>query len=290
MEAEKEGFPVTAVREIKLLQLLDHENIIKISDIQPAPDGVSLVFDYYEHDLSGILQHPGVALSPAQVKYVLLRMLRALAYLHGMHIVHRDIKTSNVLIGRAGEIKLADFGLAKSTLHPDLPAAAGRLMTNRVVTLWYRPLELLLGAVNYGPEVDMWGLGCVLAELFTQKPLFPSSTETGQIDTIIRRFGPFAAPASWPWASLIDLDRVERDPVGIEALLRDRLPADAADLALALLQLDPAKRLTAQQALAHPFLTAGDAPAWELPALDGDWHEYECKQRRKDSGSKPLRP
>lgn len=280
---------MTAAREIKLLKLLDHENIIKIVDIVSAPDGVSLVFPYYQHDLSGLLQHPGIKLEPGHLKHLLMKVLRAVEYLHGRRVAHRDLKTSNVLVGGGGEVMLADFGLAKSCLHPDITSDANnttRMMTNRVVTLWYRAPELLLGATEYGPEVDMWSLGCILVELFTRKPLFQSNSELSQIDTIFKRYTLEQRKAldSFPWAGLVDLSKIPQDKILIEELLAGKeMPSDALDLAKLLLSLDPSKRPTASQALRHPFFTNNPPPRSDIPSLEGDWHEYECKQRRRDN-------
>ena len=281
------------MREIKLLQLLDHENIIKVVDIVAAPDGVSLVFDYFEHDLSGIIQHPTAdLLALPQIKYILHKLLLALEYLHARKIVHRDLKTSNILIGGAkGEVKLADFGLAKSILSPDVPGEAGkptRPMTNRVVTLWYRPPEILLGSTQYGVAADMWGVGCILVELFTRKPLFAGTTEVGQIVSVLRRYRDRRALEEYPWTALVGLDQIEcEEPM--REYLAPKLPSDALDLTLSLLALDPAKRLSANQALAHPFFKNSPAAAPMVPAaVEGDWHEWECKQRKKEPSRPPT--
>lgn len=281
------------MREIKLLKLLDHENIIKITDITSSPDGVSLIFEYFDYDLSGLLQHPSISLGVEHLKHILKGLLQALEYMHSRSIVHRDIKTSNILVGKGGEVKLADFGLAKSVLHPDKPSddtdTSNRFMTNRVITLWYRPLEILLGATSYGPEVDMWSVGCVLVELFLKKPLFGSAnSELGQIEAIIKRFP--AANLSFltdlPWANLVDMNVIECEPLSLAQFLREaQLPEDAIDLAVNLLQVDPKKRLTASLALKHPFMTGKPKPSAALPPIDGDWHEFECKQRRKNKAS-----
>ncbi len=266
------------------MKLLDHENIIKINDIVSSEDGVSLVFDYFEHDLSGILQHPSVTLTEVQVKYILKMVLKALDYMHKRKIVHRDMKTSNILIGTSGnDVRLADFGLAKSLLHPDLDEP--RAMTNRVVTLWYRPLEVLLGSTDYGTEIDMWGLGCILVEMFIGKPLFSGSSEISQIDAIVKRFSGCskeqAGLANFPWAHLFEFkNRAADEP--LDSVL-DSLPKDAKDLAFKLLRLNPKERITAEQALRHPFFTSGERPSADLPKIDGDWHEFECKQRKKES-------
>jgi len=161
-ENEKEGFPITALREIMLLKRLKNENIIELLDIitgKPTEKNkykgeVYLVFDYMNHDLSGLLERH-VTFSIPQVKYIIHSILNGLVYLHNNNIIHRDIKSSNILINSKGEIKIADFGLARSFN----PYNKIQYFTNRVVTLWYRAPELLLGSIKYDVSIDMWSLG-----------------------------------------------------------------------------------------------------------------------------------
>lgn len=247
------------------------------------------MFEYFEHDLSGLLQHPGLKLETDQIKHIIVELLKALEYMHYRKIVHRDLKCSNILIGASGEIKLADFGLAKSMLHPDTPDAGNsstRIMTNRVCTLWYRPPELLLGSSEYGPEVDMWGVGCILAELFMLKPLFvgADNSELSQIEAVFRRYTPseITKLKCAPWSNLVDLTKIEKVS-SLQQFLQGKVDPQALDLILGLLNLDPAKRLSAKEALSHPFIINEPKPNSKLPILDGDWHEFECKQRRRES-------
>lgn len=173
METEKDGFPVTAMREIKLLQSLRHENVVQLYEmIVSNGEGVVLlsasvgkadthnigsvymVFEYMDHDLTGILSQTQFEFTAAHLKSLCHQMLAGLAYLHHKGVIHRDIKGSNILINNRGELKLGDFGLARfyqKRRRTDY--------TNRVITLWYRPPELLFGATVYGPEVDMWSAG-----------------------------------------------------------------------------------------------------------------------------------
>ena len=122
-----------------------------------------MVFEYMDHDLTGILTHPTLVLKPNHIKCLILQMLKGLSYLHSKKIIHRDLKGSNLLLNARGELKLADFGLARY-LHQGTGAALSAKMrhmdyTNRVITLWYRPPELLLGATKYGYEIDLWSAG-----------------------------------------------------------------------------------------------------------------------------------
>lgn len=284
------------MREIKLLKSFDHPNIIAIKEIITDADGVSLVFEYMDYDLSGILQQPNIHLSVPQIKFIALELLHGLKYLHENQIIHRDIKASNVLIDNKGRVKLADFGLAKSIRNPFLAESQpdnGPVMTNRVITLWYRPLEILLGSIEYGFEVDMWGFGCLLMEMATGKhPFSGASNELGQIDQIAKAFPSksFASLKNFPWSILINFDKIERIS---DTLLKSQikeLDPKLQDLILQTLEVNPRKRLSASDALRHPFFKSSPAPSKpsDLPSIDGEWHEFECKQRRKNTSAPKI--
>ena len=159
MEAEKDGFPVTAIREIKLLQSLDHPNILKLMEMMVSKGHVYMVSEYLEHDLTGILNNPSMQVenrnfTDANLKSLMKQLLQGLDYIHWRGVLHRDLKGSNILLGKNGDLKIADFGLAKF-----YDKNARNDYTNRVITLWYKPPELLFGETVYGPEVDMWRAG-----------------------------------------------------------------------------------------------------------------------------------
>lgn len=176
MDNEKEGFPITAIREIMILKRLKHNNIINLLEIVTSKPteknklkgNVYLVFEYMEHDLSGLAELK-LNFSLSQIKCILHQILTGVSYLHSNNIIHRDIKSANILINNKGEVKIADFGLAR-VIHPN--PNIQRQYTNRVVTLWYRSPELLLGATNYGPAIDIWSVGCLFSELLTGVPPF----------------------------------------------------------------------------------------------------------------------
>lgn len=154
MEGEKDGFPVTAMREIKLLQGLRHRNVMRLVEMMVSKGSVYMVSEYMDHDLTGVLAQADLKFTPANLKSLNHQMLSGLAYLHESGILHRDMKGSNILLNAAGELKLADFGLART-----YSKRKREDYTNRVITLWYRGPELLLGETVYGPEVDMWSAG-----------------------------------------------------------------------------------------------------------------------------------
>ena len=293
---------MTAAREIKLLQSMDHPNIVKLRQIcASSAASVYLVFEYLDYDLSGLLQHPsGNLFSMAQVKCIIYQLLQALLYLHSHGVVHRDLKGSNVLLSRTGQVKLAAFGLAKIFHHPDLRAeehVCTRMMTNRVITIWYRPPEILLGSTKYGSEVDMWGVGCILLELLYGKAVFTGQDEISQLETITRRLGSIPrhteSMKNLPWFVPV-LDCLGEDSSSpsspsiqgdfLSEEFGDKLGAEGLDLVRRLLSLDPTRRINAKDALQHHWFNISPhqcASHELLPNLEGDWHEYECKQRNR---------
>lgn len=201
MHNEKDGFPITALREIKLLKMLVHENVIRLEEMaverpknEPGDKTrkkavLYMVFPYMHHDLSGLLDNPDVHLSEAHIKCYIQQLLRGLKYLHNSHILHRDMKAANLLINNRGILQIADFGLAR---HYDgqVPQAgqgngeATRDYTCLVVTRWYRPPELLLQLRKYTPAIDMWGAGCVFGEMFRRKPILTGKSDLHQAELI----------------------------------------------------------------------------------------------------------
>ncbi|TFK75872.1 Pkinase-domain-containing protein [Pluteus cervinus] len=282
MEAERDGFPVTAMREIKLLQSLRHDNVVRLHEMMVSNGSVYMVFEYMDHDLTGILSQTQFTFSDAHLKSLCKQMLAGLAYLHRKGVIHRDIKGSNILVNNRGELKLADFGLAR--FYQKRRSAD---YTNRVITLWYRPPELLFGATVYGPEVDMWSAGCIMLELFTKKPVFQGMDEINQLSAIYKLLG---TPTPERWAGVLDLPWYEliKPQQTSHSRLREYFqkwmsPA-ALDLAEGLLCYNPVERVSAVQAMQAPYFTQ-ELPAEEIPdglaTLEGEWHELETKRERE---------
>uniref|UniRef100_A0A915EKF8 Protein kinase domain-containing protein n=1 Tax=Ditylenchus dipsaci TaxID=166011 RepID=A0A915EKF8_9BILA len=216
MENEKEGFPITALREIKMLQLLDHPNVTKLIEIcseRTSNDNCAfyLVFSFCEHDLSGLLSSSQVKLKLVDIKTMMKQLLDGLYRIHSSNILHRDMKTSNILISHDGVLKLADFGLARLAIRQ---AQATNCFTNRVVTLWYRPPELLLGTRDYDQAIDIWGAACIMAELFTRGPILQGSSEQNQLN-LISKFAGSIEPKSWSGCEQLPLYKNMELPKGL---------------------------------------------------------------------------
>ncbi|KAJ9525873.1 hypothetical protein QJQ45_009251 [Haematococcus lacustris] len=302
MDTEKEGFPITAIREIKILSSMQHENVVNLreiirSDIHKNNNykgSIYMVFDYAEHDLTGLMDSNKFKFTEAQVKCIMKQLLKGLAYVHGNGVLHRDLKASNILIDKHGSVKLADFGLARTWQERQ-----DSRLTNRVITLWYRPPELLLGAERYGPEVDMWSVGAIFAELLVGKPIFPGSNEMEQLDKIFAILGT-PNETSWPGIDSLKLQHwpavpKNKYPKGLglrswvrETALRAGHQAAINPAAVALLEklltLDPTRRIDAINAFQDPwFWNDNPAPCdpKDLPC-GGSSHEFTMKKRRNE--------
>lgn len=238
-------------REIVILRRLDHPNVIKLEGVVTSRMSCSLylVFEYMEHDLAGLAASPDIKFTEPQVKCYMKQLLSGLEHCHKRRVLHRDIKGSNLLLDNSGMLRIADFGLA-TIYDPNhkLP------MTSRVVTLWYRPPELLLGATDYSVGIDLWSAGCILAELLAGKPIMPGRTEVEQLHKIYKLCG---SPSEeyWKKFKLPTLFK-PREPYRrcIRETFKD-FPSSALPLIDTLLAIDPADRKTATDALKSEFFT-----------------------------------
>lgn len=283
MESEREGFPITAIREIRLLQTFDHPNIVSLLEIMVENKQIHMIFDYADHDLTGLLSNPDIQLTEGNCKYFFDQLLQGMNYLHSKEIIHRDIKGSNLLIDKNGILKIADFGLARKMKPLKLNESAD--YTNRVITLWYRPPELLLGTTDYGLEVDMWGIGCLLVELFTKSAIFQAQDEIQQIISIFEIMG---TPSIDEWENLTNLPWYEllKPKKFFESKFSEKfkslLSPQCYDLSLKLLKYDPKRRISAADALKHEYFTELPKPEpLNKETLEGEWHEFEAKKKRR---------
>ncbi|XP_028679812.1 cyclin-dependent kinase 17-like isoform X4 [Erpetoichthys calabaricus] len=251
----EEGAPCTAIREVSLLKDLKHANIVTLHDIIHTDKSLTLVFEYLDKDLKQYMDDCGNIMSVYNVKLFLFQLLRGLSYCHRRKVLHRDLKPQNLLINEKGELKLADFGLARAKSVPT------KTYSNEVVTLWYRPPDVLLGSTEYSTPIDMWGVGCIFYEMMTGRPLFPGSTVEDQLHLIFRILGT-PSEETWPGITTSEEFKSYNFPhYKAEPLVNHapRIDSDGLDLLSKLLQFDAKKRISAEEALHHAyFKTLGD--------------------------------
>ncbi|ETW00949.1 CMGC/CDK/CRK7 protein kinase [Aphanomyces invadans] len=320
---ESEGVPVTTLREIVALKSLRHPNLVEMKGIvvskqkdeddeedddsngpssqdtrsDYANGSIFLVLEFVAHDLTGLLQS-NHTFSELATKYIMRQLLEGLKYMHDRDVLHRDLKTSNILLTPDYVVKLADYGLAR-TLR------SNSKLTNKVVTLWYRAPELLLGSTEYDASVDMWSVGCVFAELFLGRPLFAAKTETEQMVKIIDLCGTSLDEVNGV-AHLPHFDKFlgqekPRSNVLRSMLMRKAsernvtLPKGFVELLDKLLQLDPKSRFNPSQALNsdyfhvhHPQLHPKEKPTMLPPIPEANCHEMSARKLKKEGSQAVL--
>ncbi|XP_053698450.1 cyclin-dependent kinase 2 [Sabethes cyaneus] len=246
LDSESEGVPSTAIREISLLKDLQHYTIVELLDVAVMDSDIYMIFEYLDMDLKKLLDKYKSSFTPKLVKSYMHQMLDAIAFCHLHRILHRDLKPQNLLIDREGHIKLADFGLARSFNFPMRP------YTHEVVTLWYRAPEILLGTKFYAIGVDIWSLGCIFAEMILKRPLFPGDSEIDQLYRIFRTMGT-PNESNWPGVSQLP-DYKRTFPCWDKQPIPDEIGRFMAqDLFRELMIYDPTQRISARNAMAHPY-------------------------------------
>ncbi|CAH1433842.1 unnamed protein product [Lactuca virosa] len=310
MEKEREGFPLTSLREINILLSFHHPSIVDVKEVVVGSnlDSIFMVMEYMEHDLKALMETMKQPFSQSEVKCLMLQLLEGTQYLHDNWVLHRDLKTSNLLLNNRGELKICDFGLARQYGSPLKP------YTHLVVTLWYRAPELLLGIKEYSTAIDMWSLGCIMAELLSKQPLFNGKTEFDQLDKIFKILG---TPNETIWPGFSKLPGVKVNFVKHQRpalgdflvclssfhwynLLRRKFPAtsftgspvlsDAGfDLLNKLLTYDPEKRITAEAALNHEWFREVPLPKSKdfMPTFPAQ-HAQDRRARRVMKSPDPL--
>ncbi|ROT43124.1 serine/threonine-protein kinase crk1 [Sodiomyces alkalinus F11] len=294
----REGMAPDAVRELKHLQELHHPNIISLLSVFSSKDqNLNLVLEYLPlGDLEMLIKDTErIRYGAADIKAWMGMLCRAVWFCHENFVLHRDIKPNNLLIAADGEVKLADFGLARSFADPL------QVMTSQVITRWYRPPELLFGARHYSGAVDVWSVGCVFAELIIRHPFMPSDTEVQQVSVICHAVGT-PREDNWPGVSKLPAYTVPDDgepPRGRDYFMGffSTVGPDGVDLLMKTLVLDPNKRITARDMLRHPWWHAQPKPTRKeyLPRKDGGESQMAADLKRRngiledDRGSKVAR-
>ncbi|XP_017762292.1 PREDICTED: cyclin-dependent-like kinase 5 [Eufriesea mexicana] len=249
LDEDDEGVPSSALREICLLKELKHKNVVRLYDVLHSDKKLTLVFEHCDQDLKKYFDSLNGEIDLDVVKSFLYQLLRGLAFCHSRHVLHRDLKPQNLLINKNGELKLADFGLARAYGIPV------KCYSAEVVTLWYRPPDVLFGAKLYTTSIDMWSAGCIFAELANAgAPLFPGSDVDDQLKRIFKMLG---TPTEETWPDFTTLPDYKFFPLyhplqGL-AQVTPKLNSRGRDLLQRLLVCNPALRLSAEEAMSHPY-------------------------------------
>lgn len=274
----KDGLDMSAIREVKYLKELHHPNVIELVDVFSLANNLNLVLEFLPCDLEVLIKDLSVVFKSSDIKAWLLMTLRGLHHCHRNFILHRDLKPNNLLLAPDGQLKIADFGLARSLGN------AVEDFTSNVVTRWYRAPELLFGAKHYTGAVDIWSVGIIFAELMLRTPYLPGKDDVDQLDVTFRALGT-PTEQIWPNVSLLPLYnslRIYAPPSRQE--LRNRFSAateKALDLLISMTQLDPGRRCDLAQALLHDFFTESPRPSEPRDLPKKAEKEEEENKRRK---------
>lgn len=287
MEKEKEGFPITSLREISTLLKSQHPNIVTVREIVVGSnmDKIFIVMDYVEHDMKSLMEtmrQKKQSFTAAEVKCLMQQLLMAVDHLHDNWILHRDLKTSNLLLSHKGVLKVGDFGLAREYGSPL------KAYTPVVVTLWYRSPELLLGAKEYSTPIDIWSVGCIFAEFLLMEPLFTGKSEYDQLKKIFTTFGT-PNEKVWPGYSSLQLVTKASMPDCPPANFKGRFTKEGIltdigyDLLRKMLTYNPSTRVTAEEALQHKYFS--ELPLAVDPAMFPTWPAKSEGGTRKAAAS-----
>ncbi|KAI1730481.1 protein kinase domain-containing protein [Ditylenchus destructor] len=276
----RDGVNRTALREIKLLQEIHHDNIITLRDVIGHRTSIQLVFDFMDTDLENIIKDSSIPLSQSHIKNMVLQMLLGLEHLHLLFILHRDLKPNNLLMNSNGRIKLADFGLARYFGSPN------RYYTHQVVTRWYRPPELLYGARLYGASIDIWSVGCIIGELLLRVPIFAGESDLDQLIKIYTLLGT-PTEEDWPGMALLpDFIKIKECGDGYDLkTVFTAAGGDLIELIYQCLRFDPLKRWTASQALQSHYFKSEPYACDDLELPVGG--QSRKRKGLRDAGGEP---
>ncbi|XP_042865959.1 cyclin-dependent kinase 11B-like isoform X4 [Penaeus japonicus] len=293
MEKEKEGFPITSLREVNTLLKGQHENIVTVREIVVGSnmDKIYIVMDYVEHDLKSLMETMRLKkqmFTIGEVKTLMIQLLRAVHHLHDNWILHRDLKTSNLLLSHRGILKVGDFGLAREYGSPL------KHYTPVVVTLWYRAPELLLGSKQYSTHIDVWSVGCIFGELLGMEPMFPGKSEIDQLNKIFKDLG---TPSEKIWPGYSQLPLVKKTQFAdypynhLRERFKTRLSDQGFNLLNRFLTYNPPKRITCQEGLYHEYFDK-EPPLPIDPAMFPTWpaKSENPHGRSKKTGISPKPP
>ncbi len=255
--------PCTAIREISLLKELKHPNIVRLYDVIHTEKKLTLVFEFSDQDLKNYIDEHSGEVAPDTVKSFLYQLINGVGYCHQRRVLHRDLKPQNLLINRKGELKLADFGLARAFGIPV------RSYSHEVVTLWYRAPDVLMGSRKYSQSIDVWSCGTIFAEMATGRPLFPG---TNVQDQLVRIFKVMGTPTEETWPGVSALPEYNPNvplypPLSLEAIIPN-LEAAGYDLFAQMCAYQPELRITCEDALKHDYFRDVQLPDGIWPFTD----------------------
>lgn len=272
----EEGTPSTAIREISLMKELKHPNIVRLYDVIHTENKLNLVFEYMDKDLKKYMDTTGKrgALDAPTVKHFMYQLLKGILFCHDNRVLHRDLKPQNLLINSRGHLKLADFGLARAFGIPV------NTFSNEVVTLWYRAPDVLLGSRTYSTSIDIWSAGCILAEMFTGRPLFAGNSNDDQLQKIFKIMGT-PNEATWPGISQLpnyNPSFPQYAPQDLRVII-PQIDSQALDLLQALLRMKPESRISAGEALQHPWFAEYNQQQVQYPMANNMGVQGEYQQQ-----------
>ncbi|XP_062385268.1 cyclin-dependent kinase 6 [Sardina pilchardus] len=286
VQTEEEGMPLSTIREVAVLRQLEsfeHPNVVRLFDVctvsrTDRETKLTLVFEHVDQDLTTYLEKaPDPGVPPETIKDMMYQLLQGLDFLHSHRVVHRDLKPQNILVTSGGQIKLADFGLARIYSFQ-------MALTSVVVTLWYRAPEVLLQS-SYATPVDLWSVGCIFAEMFRRRPLFQGKSDVDQLGKI---FDVVGVPSLEDWPQNVGLPQTAfapRPPKPIQDLVPD-MDELGRSLLLQFLSFNPSRRISAYAALSHPYFLDLDSPSKNLYTQPFTSNKRSLEERTTDAFSR----